>query len=88
MGANHKQQKFYDNLACFSSSRPMLPGLHQLPLDRGCWKLMMTALIALLDRTQADSVLERIGCYLALVVIVLGVLKVVFGSCQSNAVRV
>lgn len=48
----------------------------------------MTALIALLDRTQTDSVLARTGCYLALVVIVLGVLKVVFGSCQSNAARV
>lgn len=73
-GANHKQQKFYDNLACFSSSRPMPPGLHRLPLDRVCWGLMMTALGFLLDRTHADLVLEKIGCYQALVVIALGVL--------------
>jgi uncharacterized membrane protein YiaA len=40
----------------------------------------MVALFFLLGRTNADSVLERMGYYLALVVIALGVLKVIFGS--------
>ena len=48
----------------------------------------MTALFFLLGRAHADLVLERIGCYRALVVIALGVYWVVFGSCQSNVVRV
>lgn len=34
----------------------------------------MTALLFLLGRAHADRVLERIGCYLALVAIALGVL--------------
>jgi hypothetical protein len=62
-------------------------GLHRLPLDRGCWRLTMTVLL-FLGRTHDDRDLERIGCYLALVAIALGVLQVVFGSCQSNVVRV
>ena len=66
----------------------MLPGLHWLPLDQGCWGLMMTALFFLFGWTNADSALEIIVCYLALVVIALGILQVVFGICQSNVVRI
>lgn len=74
MGAYHKQRKFYDNLACFSFFRPTPQGPHRLPLGRGCSGLMMTALFFRLVRIRADLVLERIGCYLALVVIAPGVL--------------
>lgn len=49
---------------------------------------MMTALIYLPGRTHADSVLGRIGCYLVPAAIALVVFQVVFGSCQSNVVRV
>src|SRR5690242_4172790 len=88
MGANHKQQKFYDSLACFFSSRPMPLGQHQLLPGRECWELMMTALSLLFGPDLAGSLLERRSCKLVVAGLTPEVFQAKSGNCPWTVVGV